>query len=307
MRELPDQLAIPLAWRKPRRIFVNSLSDLFQRGVSFDFIAAVFGVMAACPQHTFQVLTKRADRMREFIAWVEKRGQDGLSMFPDDSLAWRIGQFLAVTARQVGGVDGYRKGTRATGYRDVDPRRQPWPLPNVWLGVSVEDQARAKERIPELLKTPAAVRFLSCEPLVEEVDLEPWLPAMDECAGCGHLQHRLDGDACVACHDERDEAGFYMRELQWVIVGGESGPFARPLHLAWIRSVVTQCRARHVPVFVKQLGDHPVDDGQRVAIRSRKGGHPLDLPEDLRVWEYPGPEDRLRALDTENGIGGDHA
>ena len=120
-----------------------------------------------------------------------------------------------------------------------------WPLPNVWLGVSVEDQAAADDRIPELLDTPAAVRFLSCEPLLEPVDLEPWLRRVAT-SGPGW---RMTGGSAMAIADI---------VLDWVIVGGESGPGARPCDLAWIRGIVAQCQAAGVSAFVKQLGSKPV-------------------------------------------------
>jgi protein gp37 len=214
----PHMLAAPLHWRRPRDIFVNSMSDLFQEFVANDYIAATFGVMASCPRHTFQVLTKRAERLPEWFAWIEKRERDGRALFPDDPPAWRIGQLLAVKLRELGGVDGQRPGTRATGWDDFDPRREPWPLPNVWLGVSVEDRKYGVPRIDFLRRTPAAVRFLSIEPLLE--DLGP-----------------LD-----------------LTGIGWVIVGGESGLGARPMEIEWVRSIRDQCVAAKVPFFFKQWG-----------------------------------------------------
>jgi protein gp37 len=137
----PDRLEQPLRWRKPRRVFVNSMSDLFHPAVPDDFIDRVFAVMALCPQHTFQVLTKRPERMR---AWF-----DG-------------GEHLRMTRC----FRNFQHYTKPVG---------PWPLPNVWLGVSVEDQATADERIPVLLDTPSALCFVSAEPLLGEIDLGMWL------------------------------------------------------------------------------------------------------------------------------------
>lgn len=132
-------LVEPLKWRKPQRVFVNSMSDLFHDGLTNEQIAAIFGVMAACPQHTFIVLTKRVKRMREWFEWVEKRGEDGKSLFPGDDREdqeWRIWQMLNVAAHRSGAekMPNHHGGA--------------WPLPNVWLGVSVENQAAADERIP---------------------------------------------------------------------------------------------------------------------------------------------------------------
>lgn len=199
----PDRLEDPLKWRKPARVFVNSMSDLFHDEVSDAFIAQVWSVMAATPQHTYQVLTKRHARMRSLM---------------------RNPRFR-VAARLVAGT---------------------WPLPNVWLGVSVEDQKWADIRIPALLDTPAAVRFLSCEPLLGHVDLKPWMVFAETT-----LSMELPG-------------------LHWVIVGGESGPGARRMQLDWARYLVGQCQRTGVPVFVKQLGS---------ANGPGKGGDPGQWPE----------------------------
>lgn len=187
-----DRLWWPRRWRKPRRVFVNSLGDTFHEDVPRDLIAEAFAVMAVCPQHTFQVLTKRARRMREVM--------DG----PKRHVLW----------------------SPKLWHRSV--------LPNVWLGVSVEDQARADERIPDLLAMPAAQRFISAEPLLGPIDLTAVL----------HPLTRETGD---------DGLGAPL--LDWVIVGGESGPNARPMHPDWARSLREQCTAAGVPFFFKQWGE----------------------------------------------------
>lgn len=134
--------------------------------------------------------------------------------------------------------------------------------PNVWIGVSVEDQQRADERIPELLKIPAALHFLSVEPLLEEVDLKLCKYLGAQPANAGHVD--------------------------WVIAGGESGPSARPCHSEWVGSILGQCRMACVPVFVKQLGPHVIaGDGQRINLKHKKGGDPSEWPQDLRVREFP--------------------
>lgn len=187
-----DRLRVmqPLHWRKPRRIFVNSMSDLFHDQVPDAFLAEVFATIQSAPRHLFQVLTKRPARMQ---AWM---------LDPPQSL--------------------------------LQPDGAGWPPPNLWLGVSVEDQRRANERIPLLLQTPAVVRFVSCEPLLGPLDLTPWL-------------HRLD----------------------WVIVGAESGPGARPMDDAWVRALRDQCQAAQVAFWFKQRADiygrkqlSPVLDGR---------------------------------------------
>jgi protein gp37 len=185
-----DELTRPLRWRKPRRIFVNSMSDTFHKSVPFEFIDKVFAVMALCPQHTFQVLTKRPERMAEYFADLNAR-------------SWAI--------REAG-------HTLAGGCRDGI--NYALPLPNVWLGTSVEDQRAADERMPHLRRCPAAVRFLSCEPLLGPVDLSPWIDQLD-----------------------------------WVIVGGESGHNARPMHPGWVCSIRDQCTAADVAFFFKQWGE----------------------------------------------------
>lgn len=180
-----EKLYLPLRWRKPRRIFVNSMSDLFHDDVPDSFIARVFSVMAATPHHTYQLLTKRHGRMHSLI-----------------------------------GYDGIRLLEAAPTEESAAALYEQWPLPNVWLGVSVEDQKRANLRIDALADTPAAVRWLSMEPLLGPVDLSRWLTQID-----------------------------------WVVVGGESGPGARPMHPDWVRSLRDQCTAAGVPFFFKQWGE----------------------------------------------------
>jgi protein gp37 len=271
---VPRSLDEPLRWRKPQRIFVDSMSDLFHDGLSNEAIAAVFGVMAAAPQHTFQVLTKRAARMTEWFAWAKntfgrpERGGMGYAMacFATDA-----------------------KGSRAVCSRGwADDRR--WPLPNVMLGVSVEDQRTADERIPLLLETPAAKRFVSYEPALGPVDFEDFLRPLCECELQDPLSSAME-------HDEACPAG--AGPLHQIIVGGESGPGARPFDVAWARSVVAQCREAGVACFVKQLGanlfDRVVMDARgRVAggvkgprLKDRKGGDMAEWPEELRVREFP--------------------
>lgn len=270
LRLLHDRLTEPLKWKKPTTVFVNSMSDLFHEAVPFEFVDKVWAVMALCPQHTFQVLTKRPERMAEYLA--------------------RTGKSIAhidIAARSLGYTVMYE------GHGMIR-----WPLPNVWLGTSVEDQKAADERIPHLLRCPAAVRFLSCEPLLGPVDLTKslgWRSAF----GC------LSEDPAASAIDNLCRCG-----LHWVIVGGESGPNARPCSVDWIRAVVQQCKAAGVPCFVKQLGAYVLDPvaggpdyeewptetlhdpereagGWRMRLRDRKGGTPDEWPGDLRVREMP--------------------
>lgn len=216
----PERLTTPLSWRKPARVFVNSMSDLFHDDVPDEYIARVWAVMAATPQHTYQVLTKRHGRMRSLLS----------------SAAFKT----AVGVQFVFGPD----------VPDNARTGLAWPLPNVWLGVSAEDQKRANLRIPALLDTPAAVRFVSAEPLLGPVDLEDVLNRF-----------------------ELSNVG-----LHWVIVGGESGPGARPMDIPWARRLVDQCHTANIACFVKQLGS---------AHGPHKGGDMATWPAELRVREYP--------------------
>lgn len=225
----PERLTAPLRWRTPARVFVNSMSDLFHDDIPDDFIAKVFAVMAATPQHTYQILTKRHGRMRALLGhryWHE-RVTDAVFGLP-------------VAARVAAAGNSWDRPTN----------RVALPLPNVWLGVSVEDQKRADLRVPALLETPAAVRFLSCEPLLGAVDLSLWLTLAPE-----------------------------MRRLHWVIVGGESGAGARRMELDWAEEIVEQCQsALGTAVFVKQLGS---------AHGPHKGGDIGTWPAELQVRQYP--------------------
>lgn len=282
IRLVPEKLGEPLRWRRPRRVFVNSMSDLFHESVPFEFIAAVFGVMAAAPQHVFQVLTKRPERAVQFFEWAQGNGV----------------------------------------YR--------WSLPNVHLGVSVEDQATADERIPLLLQCPAAVRWVSYEPALGPVDFERWTIEPMHCAACGSEQIAYDTNphglplthTCIMGADQTGEPGaercvdcgsldvVMPGALDWIVIGGESGPGARPFDAAWARSTIAQCRAAGVACFVKQLGARPrvaeasrlaglwaampggrVDDCGGIHLRDRAGADPSEWPEDLRVREWPAAEE----------------
>jgi protein gp37 len=233
-------LDLPLRWRSPRRIFVNSTSDLFHEKVPDEWIDNVFAVMALAPQHTFQVLTKRPERMREYLTRPNVSVRIGL-----DALEL----VLEAHARTPSSTLGEGVTIKAT---DINPGGLTlWPLPHVWLGTSIEDQATADRRIPHLLDTPARVRFLSCEPLLGPVDLDMILtPEMGIYALSGI---RSDGSG---------PSGFSQGpRIDWVIVGGESGPGARPMHPAWARRLRDQCQAAGVPFFFKQWGEWAPDTG----------------------------------------------
>lgn len=205
----PDKLDQPLRWKKPRRIFVNSMSDLFHNDVPDTYIAQVFGVMALAQHHTFQILTKRHGRMRSLLG-------------SDDVI---YGRSFESMVRNV--AHNTRNNLRRADLPIADDLS--WPLPNVWLGVSTEDQKWVDIRIPALLDTPAAVRFISAEPLLGPIDLRD------------HLPHFTDLGSPPT--------------LDWVIVGGESGHNARPMHPAWATSLRDQCATAEVPFLFKQWGE----------------------------------------------------
>lgn len=253
----PEKLDQPLRWKRPRKIFVNSMSDLFHEDVPFDYIDQVFAVMALCPQHTFQVLTKRPDRMVEYM-------RKPSSPFATDKLS-----DLSPYMEHWGWVSPEDAANIAPP-GSILPKWPDWPLPNVWLGVSVENQKAADERIPLLLETPAAVRFLSCEPLLGPVDIGAFIdPTGYCCGGEPEFCHCLDDHP-------RDDDGEYVT-IDWVIVGGESGPRARQMHPDWARNIRDQCQKAGVPFFFKQWGEW-VPAGQSGQFNGRLNEKP--------TWHY---------------------
>jgi protein gp37 len=260
VRCLPERLEQPLRWKEPRRIFVDSLSDLFHEDVPEAFIDQVFAVMALCPQHVFQVLTKRPERMQQYLTNEKHPNYECriLDAMQEIEMApWRRlnGSSLEIHYEiDDGGIDS------------VDLY---WPLPNVWLGVSVEDQKTADERIIHLLKTPAEVRFLSCEPLLGSVDLER-LRVRDWPSGNSTGIDVLNGSKW--CCSDQGECAEEIPHIDWVIVGGESGTGARPMHPDWARALRDQCQAAGVAFFMKQWGEYgPVEPDHRPLI-TRVGG-----------------------------------
>jgi protein gp37 len=219
----------PLGWKKPRSIFVNSMGDLFHENTPDEWIDRVFAVMALCPQHLFIVLTKRADRM---AGWFSDIGSEQMECvnFPAIRHPFaRLGKSSNLVEKL---------------YLSHPNGPAPWPLPNVWLGVTAENQAAADERIPHLLRTPAAVRFVSCEPMIGAVifstmSMPPEMTPLGPMPGqYNALQHTWKG-----------------RKLDWVICGGESGPGARPMNPEWAMCLSLQCSNAGVPFFFKQFGD----------------------------------------------------
>jgi protein gp37 len=230
-------LATPLHWRTPKKIFVCSMTDLFGRFVPDEWIDKIFAIMALAPQHTFQILTKRPDRMRNYLS---ASVEEGRRVVVGNSVTWT--------------------------------HNASWPLPNVWLGTSAEDKDTYQKRVVYLSQTPAAVRFISFEPLIGSV---------------GDLM--LDG--------------IFQGAFHWAIFGGESGKLARLCRVDYVRSGKEQCEAAGVAPFVKQLGARPVvsdlthwncpttllpdGSGYELKLKSKKGGDPSEWPEDLRVRSFP--------------------
>lgn len=262
---LPARLEQPLHWCKPRMVFVNSQSDLFHESITDEELDQIFAVMALTPQHTYQVLTKRPKRMYDYCKSLGKHNtEDRLSK--------------AIAKINPNGSAWYEM-------------RGGWCLPNLWLGVTVENQQTANERIPLLLQTPAAIRFLSCEPLLERVDLRQ--------VGQGaEIWDSLNGQFL-----KDDYSLDVCPTLDWVIVGGESGHNARPCDIDWIESIVTQCVEANISCFVKQLGSNAVAQKEWAVINGAslsmvgskyslpnitgKGSNPDEWPASLRVRQFP--------------------
>ncbi|WDD36151.1 phage Gp37/Gp68 family protein (plasmid) [Nostoc sp. UHCC 0926] len=246
-----SQLIKPLYWKKPKRIFVCSMADLFHANVPDEWIHQVMAVAALSPQHTFQILTKRPERMKEYFSqqslWVKWYEAAKENLW--DAVNEKFGGLINL---QQDFID------------------QPFPLPNVWLGASTENQQMAEKRIPILLQIPCSVRFLSCEPLLEEIDLR-------------------QGGAIQKLISDSYEWELVNEDIQWIVVGGESGPNSRPCHIEWIESIVQQCQKSKTPVFVKQLGANAQHEGQPFKTRDKKGGDIEEFPKHLQVREFPVP------------------
>jgi protein gp37 len=301
---VPEKLNEPLRLRKPQRIFVNSTSDLFHEALPDEAIDRVFAVMAMCDgkhssraPHTFQVLTKRPERMARYFA--------------DPETPWRV--YSEVVRVNIGGYRPRILQADESGHRGLDTGQWPLPLANLWLGVSVEDQATADQRVPLLLQTPAAVRFVSYEPSLGAVGFAEALSGNPEQTGTREYVSR---EMALDAGDPSMEGSLYRDEeweqttprIDWLIVGGESGPGERPCDVAWIRSAVRQCHEAGVACFVKQLGaravasdpadwvGHPLDvrptgngleTKAHLNLKHPKGGDMDEWPEDLRVRNLP--------------------
>ena len=263
----------PLKWKKRKKIFMCDMTDLFHEDVSDEDINKVFEMMANAQWfhgHQFQVLTKRPERMKRIVE--------------------EIGAGIAEQKKGKDNGDGTRSYSLHFHF----------PLNNIWLGVSVEDQKTADERIPLLLQTPAAVRWISAEPMLGPVDLRLWLNVIPR------MRTPVSSDSGLPCGETTLDwmpsyninTGEIVKPLlDWVVVGGESGPGARPCDIHWVRLIIEQCKAAGVPVFVKQLGARPVHSLPKNAagwttfpalnFKDKKGGAMEEWPEDLRARSSP--------------------
>lgn len=311
-----DRLMLkPLGWRKPRQVFVGSRCDIFHDDIPFEQLDRLWAVMALCPQHTFQCLTKRPQRMLEYLSdW--DRVTDGIAnTWVDDMVGPTMGTIdinnAWCRAHGISPAEEERRNDIRTdfycGWHQkssktlVDASKHMWPIPNVWLGVTVEDQQRADERIPLLLKCPAALRYVSYEPALGPVDFERWMFANDACD---------------------DGAKTPSGRIGWLIVGGESGKGARPMHPSYARQARDQCAEAGVPFFFKQWSEWTLYEHLRSTVGSiRTGreqyfwrpvgaggmfdesykaiaqGRPIDEAENGRIWIRVGKKAAGRLLD----------
>lgn len=243
-----EWLTQPLKWRKPRKIFVCAHGDLFHENVPDEWINEVFAVMAMAPRHTFMVLTKRAARMRRLVA----ETGDKLVRYRETGGGPLVEALGSLAARL--GIP--RETAAASCLPYIDPTDGKWPLQNVMLGVTAEDQPRADERIPDLLATPAVRRFVSIEPMIGPVNLCRIAAGHRRVQSSPDYIDALTGEICEG-HGEFD--GMFDTStgpaLNLIICGGESGPGSRPMHPAWPRALRDQCNAAGVAFFFKQWGE----------------------------------------------------
>ena len=270
----PDKLDEPLRRKKPTMYFVCSMGDLFHESVPFEFIDRVFQVIALCGgKHTFQILTKRPKRMNEYFESRSNFAVKVASAAADIMENVKVDRIGLYTRDEVGDdIDTYASVMAFT--QVVEQKRFNFPLKNVWLGVTAENQEEADRRIPVLIDTPAAVRFVSIEPMLGEINLQK-------------LHHKMvNGAPSYPCNEP------YLFDIDWVIVGGETGTNARPMHPDWVRSIQKQCEEAKVPFFFKQWGEYKTlpqgksvtgykshfwEDGrQAVQVGKKQAGHLLD-------------------------------
>lgn len=298
----------PLRWKEPRRIFTTSVSDPFHENLSNESIAIMFGVMAVTQRHAHQCLTKRTARAREWFAWVAQAASDA-GMSP---AAFCFSLFQRYVLEKPDAFGDAEKAFVSKPSLVDEGMNAPWPLPNVWLGASIENQEAANERIPELLMCPAAIRWLSMEPLIGEVDLLFWLDPSGAC--CGSFESCPQPGDCPSNASWRhtqsfrvfdDEAGEEIDypcdpTIDWIVLGCESGPRSRPAELDWYRSLIEQAGQHGVARFLKQAREEWEEEGIGVGCGEgsrQKGGNLIEQPtlDGVSYAEFPderGPHDR---------------
>lgn len=253
VRLVPEHLHDPLAWQKPGMVFVNSMSDLFHDGLSNEDIAAVVGVILASEKQTHQVLTKRAERLPEWFCWLKDVAQ---------RCSWSWSTVLLSMA--AGALEAAGQVVWATHLLELSRHSFAWPIKNLWLGVSVEDQEAANERIPHLLDTPAAVRFVSYEPALGPINFNA-IRIPDETRPLHFSALQRQHDDCYGSSDTT---------LDWVIAGAESGHGARPMKEEWVRAARDQCAMAEVSFFYKQA----VEGRKKISLPMLDGVQHAEFP-----------------------------
>lgn len=250
----PDKLDIPLKRKKPTIYFVCSMSDLFHEDIPDDFIISIFNTMAnahALYGHTFQVLTKRPERMQDII----KKIETGLSE----------------QRKPIKKENGWTEHTMTFSF----------PLQGIWLGVTAENQKEANSRIPVLLDIPAVLRFVSVEPMLEKIAIHQYLNRFD-CPLCGFDNTEWDDSytptICPICDGDSNYPSHIRKKpsIDWVICGGESGQRARPLSPLWIEDLQKQCAQTNTPFFFKQWGEFTCKDGEIIRVGKKEAGYLID-------------------------------
>lgn len=289
-KRMPDEIEVfldeetllqPLHWKKPRKVFPCSMTDWAGAWVPDEWMDKLLAVVALCPQHTFLFLTKRAERLPRYLINLRQRIRGyihGHQGYFADILAPVIGQ-RALDAAWVHMKNFYHGPDEPKGIGDATA--WPWPLPNVWLGVSAEDQATFDNRWGWLRQTEAAHRWLSLEPMIASINVR---------AAVSEDHYNCD----EGTDDDPTPAHRCWPTTDWIVLGGESGSRARAFDFQWARDIINQCKAAQTPVFVKQLGAFPYDSfyqagatDQRIYLKDKKGGDINEWSPDLQIREFP--------------------
>ena len=289
-----DQL---LKLKRPRKIFMPSMSDPFHDAVKDEWLDQIFATIALTPHLTYQLLTKRPERMLQYFTetWQGRPEQEFEGIYIPASGPSSRADEVCFACEEI--IDRHKladtdKDSLWTEGGSLKIMQWGWPLPNLHLGVTVENQAAADERIPLLLQTPAAVRFLSVEPMLERISLD-----------CLHWDGMTNLNCLTGKHGVNYPLQGDCNKVDWVIVGGESGTKARFFYLEWAESMIEQCKSAQVPVFVKQIGSNAwercetpehlkeiapeMESFCQIKTKSRAGSNPDEWPEHLRIQEFP--------------------